>query len=30
MMNIEPDRSAEHLAQQGHLPLRAIATGDGA
>jgi cell division protein FtsI (penicillin-binding protein 3) len=30
MMNIEPDRSAEHLAQQGRLPLRAVAMGGGA
>ncbi len=30
MMNIEPDRSAEHLAQQGRLPLRVATEGDGA
>lgn len=30
MMNVEPDRSAEHLAQQGRLPLRVMTTGDGA
>ena len=24
MMNVEPDRSAEHLAQQGKLPLSPI------
>lgn len=31
MMNIEPDRSAEHLAQQGHLPLLPLLAGrDGA
>lgn len=31
MMNIEPDRSAEHLAQQGRLPLLPLLAGrDGA
>jgi cell division protein FtsI (penicillin-binding protein 3) len=30
MMNVEPDRSAEHLARQGQLPLLALRGRDGA
>lgn len=30
MMNVEPDRSAEHLARQGQLPLLAMRGRDGA